>query len=126
MPLASTADLSKSAIHQLEAQTLGTRSPAAAANALTGSTSVVVSTTVTATVPTAGANGVTSVTATLTGAKLGDIVEISNATVALLHQAAVIASVTAADQITIVGFGDATGFTGAAKIYNVVLKRQSA
>lgn len=109
----TAASVARSAVHLQEALVLGTRNPASPTPLAWGQ--------VTATVPTAGANAPTSVTATVTGAAVGDIILISGPTVALSHLGGVFATVTAADTITIVGIGDSTGFTGAAKVYNYVL-----
>lgn len=112
----------KSAQHALEALVLGTNSEAY--TTVAGSVPIQAGT-LTATVPTAAANVTSSVTATLTGAALGDIVLISNPTVALTGLANTVANVTAADTVTITGFANATGFTGASKVYNYVIFKQS-
>lgn len=125
MPLTSTADLSKSAIHIQEATTLGTRTPAVAANALTGATGRLASGTFSATIPTAAANVTTVVSVTIAGVQLGDVVIVSGPTVALAHQTAPRAQVTAANTIELSASADGTGFTGAAKTYNYVILRQS-
>lgn len=80
---------------------------------------------VTATIPTAGANVETSVAVTVTGVKMGDIVLTSGPTVALTHMASVTAQVTATDEVTLYGQADATGFTGASKVYNIEVHHKS-
>lgn len=112
------ADLSKSAQHLLEALVLGARTPSDAANPL-------VSQKVAATIPTAAASAWTSVNVTVTGVKVGDIAFVSAPDVALLHMILVTAQVTATDTVTLFGLADATGFTGAAKNYNIIVFRQS-
>lgn len=81
---------------------------------------------VTATIPTAAA-GVNSngVNVTVTGVKLGDIVTVSGPTVALLHMVNVCAAVTATDTVTLSAAGDATGYTGASKVYNLEVHHKS-
>lgn len=75
---------------------------------------------VTATIPTcaAGVAG-NKVDVTVTGVKLGDIVQVSGPTVALAHQVGVNAWVSATDTVSLSASGDATGFTGASKVYNL-------
>lgn len=81
---------------------------------------------VTATIPTAAA-GVNSnvVTVTVAGVKLGDIVSCSGPTVALAHMVNVCAFVSAADTISLSAAGDATGYTGASKVYNLHVVHKS-
>lgn len=81
---------------------------------------------VTATIPTAAA-GVNSngVNVTVTGANLGDIVVVSGPTVALAHMVNVCAAVTAANTVTLSAGGDATGYTGASKVYNLEIHHKS-
>jgi len=118
MATTTTANLSKSSQHVLEALVLGTDTPSGAAAPLSAGT-------ITATIPTAGASAATSVTATVTGAKIGDIILVSGPTVALTHMVGVYAIVSANDTVTLIGQADSTGFTGASKVYNYVLFRQS-
>lgn len=111
------ADLSKSTQHLLESLVLGTDTPSTAAAPLSAGT-------ITATIPTAAAGAVGSITATITGAKVGDIILVSGPTVALAGAGGVAAAITAADTVTLT-MGSTAGFTGASKVYNYVLFRQS-
>lgn len=110
----AAATVNKSAQHLLESLVLGTDAPSGQVYAGT----------ITATIPTAGANAVGSVTATITGAALGDIIIVSGPTVALTGAGGVAASVTATDTVTLT-MGSTAGYTGASKIYNYVLFKQS-
>lgn len=125
MPTSTTADLSLSAIHQQEALVLGTRSPTAATNALTGNVSRVISVSAAATIPTTGASLIGAVDVTVTGAKIGDLVLVSAPSTAVVHMTCVTGSVIKADKVTLFGFADATGFTGVSQTYKIVLFRQS-
>ena len=110
----AVASLSKSTQHLLESLVLGTDAPG----------TQVYAGTITATIPTAAAGAVGSVTATVTGAALGDIVIVSGPTVTLAGGGAVSASVTNTNTVTLTS-GSTAGYTGASKVYNYVLFKQS-
>jgi hypothetical protein len=118
----AAASTSKSAQHALESMVLGTNSGGTAVTA----TSPLTRQQVTVTIPTcaAGVAG-NAVTTTVTGAALGDICLIGGPTVALAHQVLVTAFVSATDTVSISAAGDATGFTGASKVYNLIVLKQS-
>lgn len=111
----AAATVTKSWVHLLESLVLGTDAPAGQ-TAYAG--------TITATIPTAAAGAWGSVTATVTGAVLGDIIVVSGPTVTLAGLGPVVAAVTNTDTVTL-GSGSSAGFTGASRIYNYVLFKQS-
>lgn len=120
---ATPANIANSAQHVLEALALGTRTGTQAT--LTGVEPLISQVVTGVTIPTAGANAWTSVTASVTGVAVGDMCITSGPTVALSHLAGVLATVTATDTVTFAGLGDGTGFTGAAKSYNLIIFKQT-
>lgn len=113
-----THDLSKSAQHQIEALVLGTDTP-------TGYTAPLTSGQITATIPTAAVSITGVVTATVTGAALGDLILVSRTTGPITGEGAYGAFVSATDTITLWAVATTGGYTGASKVYNYILFKQS-
>lgn len=107
--------LNKSAIHALEALVTGARSPSGS----------ILSTTVVATIPTAAVSITGVVTATVTGAALGDIVLVGQQGAVIAGVGAYGGYISAANELTLYAVATTGGYTGAEKTYNVLIFKQS-
>lgn len=118
----AAASTTKSAQHALESLVLGTLSGGATPSA---GGAVLVKQQVTATIPTAAVSITGVVTATVNGAALGDLVLCSRTTGPITGEGAYGAYVSAADTITLWAIATTGGYTGASKVYNIIVLKQS-
>ncbi len=92
---------------------------------ISGQSQIVIDKQVTATIATAGANAIGTVTTAVTGARVGDIVTVASTTALVTHQSFIWAVVTADDTVSLYAQADATGYTQASKVYNLHIERRS-